>query len=250
MTSTALLKTLRTLELFQSSDGALSVKDMAELSSESASSIQRSAYTLEALGYLEREEGGIRYVPGRSCLRPVYGYLRNNQFLEAATPYLIDLSERFETRADLTVLDGIEIVYLSRIPSKDELLNLSPLGRRWPAASTASGRAILSALPVETRNSLLDTARFPRITPRTLVNRADIDRAIETARDLGYAYQDEEVLLGAASVGSAVVDGSNHVHGSIIIGGPSKVFRDDAQRHIFGEAVAQAAAAIGAYLKT
>lgn len=248
MASTALLKTLRTLELFQSSDGALSVKDMAALSSESVSSVQRSAYTLEALGYLEREDGGNRYVPGRSCLRPVYGYLRNNRFLEAATPYLIELSERFETRADLTVLDGTDIVYLSRIPSRDELLNLSPLGRRWPAASTASGRAILSALPTEERQRLLDTAHFPKITPRTLTDRADIERAIESVQDCGYAYQDEEVLLGAASVGAAIVDASNHVHGSIIIGGPSKIFREEAQRQVFGEAIAQAAVAIGAYL--
>ncbi|MGJ8627960.1 MAG: IclR family transcriptional regulator [Sulfitobacter sp.] len=250
MASTALLKTLRTLELFQSSDGALSVKDMAALSSESASSVQRSAYTLEALGYLEREDGGNRYVPGRSCLRPVYGYLRNNRFLEAATPYLIDLSERFKTRADLTVLDGTDIVYLSRIPSKDELLNLSPLGRRWPAASTASGRAILSALPEVECERLLNSAHFPQITTRTLVDRSEIENEIKSARILGYAYQDQEVLLGAASVGAAVVDNAKHVHGSIIIGGPSRIFNDPSQRQIFGEAVAQAAAAISGYLTT
>jgi IclR family pca regulon transcriptional regulator len=223
---------------------------MAKLSSESASSVQRSAYTLEALGYLEREEGGIRYVPGRSCLRPVYGYLRNNRFLEAATPYLIELSERFSTRADLTVLDGTEIVYLSRFPSKDELLNLSPLGRRWPAASTASGRAILAALTVEARKRVLDKAQFPQITPRTLVDREEIDKAIENARNLGYAFQDEEVLLGAASVGAAVVDNAGHVHGSIIIGGPSRIFNEPSRRKIFGEAVAMSAVAISNYLNT
>lgn len=247
MSSTALLKTLNALEAFQISDNAMSVKDIASITSETVSSVQRSAYTLEALGYLEREEGGNRYVPGRSCLRPVYGYLRNNRFLEAATPYLIDLSERFKTRADLTVLDGTDIVYLSRIPSKDELLNLSPLGRRWPAASTASGRAILSALSETERNLVLSQSTFPKITPHTLVERECIETAIKQARLKGYAYQSEEVLTGAASVGSAVLDSHGNVHGAIIIGGPVSSFEDVDRRQILGEAVAQAASAISAY---
>ena len=98
MSSNALAKALDVLEAFQNSSGALTVKDVAELNDETQSSVQRSIYTLETLGYLEREEAGKRYVPGRACLRPVYGYLRNNRFLETATPYLIDLSERFATR--------------------------------------------------------------------------------------------------------------------------------------------------------
>lgn len=248
MSSAALLKALQTLEVFQESDGALSAKDIASLTSETVSSAQRSTFTLEALGYLEREESGKRYVPGRSCLRPVYGYLRNNKFLEAATPYLIDLSERFETRADLTVLDQKDIVYLSRIPSKDELLNLSPLGRRWPAASTASGRAILSALSKEERDQVVAATEFRKITPYTLTEQDEIDQSIEQAIKCGFAYQNEEVLMGAASVGSAVIDGHGVVHGAIILGGPTSKFETEAQRNELGEAVVQAARAIGTYL--
>ena len=247
MKSNALLKTLRSLEAFQFSDGAMSVKDIAQATSETVSSVQRCTFTLEALGYLERENDGNRYVPGRSCLRPVYGYLRNNRFLEAATPYLIELSERFETRADLTVLDGTDIVYLSRIPNKDELLNLSPLGRRWPAASTASGRAILAALCDEARDKVLANATFPRITTHTLVDENEIRDAINNARKLGYAYQNQEVLLGASSVGAAITGQNGVVHGAIIIGGPSSVFDDDKRCSEFGEAVRQAASAISAY---
>ncbi|MEH6741665.1 MAG: helix-turn-helix domain-containing protein, partial [Sulfitobacter sp.] len=132
MASNALEKSLRSLEAFQSDQATLTVKEIASLTGDAVSSVQRSVFTLEALGYLERELGGNRYVLGRSCLRPAYGYLRGNRFLELSSPHLIKLSERLNTRCDLTVLDGNEIVYLARFPSKDEAFVLSPVGRRWP----------------------------------------------------------------------------------------------------------------------
>jgi IclR family transcriptional regulator, pca regulon regulatory protein len=247
MRSNALLKTIRCLEAFQGADGALSVRDIAKITGDSLSSAQRSTFTMEALGYLEREENGSRLVPGRSCLRPAYAYLRNNRFLETATPYLIDLSERLDIRADLTVLDGTEIVYLARIPNRDELLNLSPLGRRWPAISTASGRAILAALPSAERERIIAASTYAQITPKTVTDAAGIRAAIDAVQANGYAYQNEEVLMGAASLGAAIVGKANKVLGAVIVGGAADRFSGEAQRKVLGDAVAKAAQAISAH---
>ncbi|WP_150526871.1 IclR family transcriptional regulator [Roseibium sediminis] len=248
MSSSALLKAFEALEAFQNTAGSLSVRDIAEQKGETLSSVQRSVYTLEVLGYLEREETGKRFVPGRGCLRPVYGYLRNNRFLENATPYLIDLSERLASRADLSVLDGADIVYLSRIPSRDELLNLAPLGRRWPAIHTASGRAILAAMTDEHMAEVLSATSFKKTTIHSLDTIQDVTSAIEEVRKMGYAFQSEEVLIGAASVSAAVVGTDGRVHGAIILGGPVGAFQDRDKRHGFGVAVIKAAQAIGALI--
>lgn len=247
MSSNALLKTLRCLEAFHMAPGALTTKDISEGTGDSLSSVQRSTFTLEALGYLEREPGGTRLVPGRSCLRPAYGYLRNNRFLETATPYLIDLSERFDTRADLTVLDGNEIVYLARVPSRDELLNLSPLGRRWPAVNTASGRAILAALPQQRREEIIENTVLQKITAHTITEIGAIREAIDDVHRHGYSYQSEEVLTGASSVGAAVMGSDNSVLGAVIVGGTTARFEHLEERQVLGEAVLKAARAISAH---
>ncbi|MCI2399072.1 IclR family transcriptional regulator [Aliiroseovarius subalbicans] len=247
MKSNALLKTLHCLEAFHSSDGALTAKDIAKITGDSLSSVQRSTFTMEALGYLEREVSGNRLVPGRSCLRPAYAYLRNNRFLETATPYLIDLSERLDIRADLTVLDGTDIVYLARIPNRDELLNLSPLGRRWPAISTASGRAILSALPHDQCESIVAASRLTPITHATLTKFEEVREAIKEAESRGFAFQSEEVLIGAASIGSAVLGKGGKPLGAIIVGGAAERFSEESQRQFLGDAVVKAASAISAH---
>lgn len=247
MSSNALLKTLRCLETFQNLDGALSVKDIAGLTNDSVSSVQRCTYTLEVLGYLERETGGKRYVPGRMCLRPAYGYLRNNQLLETATPYLIDLFERLDARADLAVLEGTDIVYLARIPSRDELLNLSPLGQRWPAVNTSPGRAILAALPDEECDQLIERTKFKAFTPNTTLDPDQIRAEIKATRQLGYAYQQEEVLIGSSSVAAVIHGRGGHILGAIGIGGKVDRFAAIEQRRALGSAIVKVAQALSAH---
>lgn len=247
MKQNALTKALSCLEVFRAADNALSVKDIALRTGDSLSSVQRSVFTLEALGYLERENGSGRFVPGRSILRPAYAFLRNNRFLEAATPYLIDLAERYNMRADLTVLDGLDIVYLARVPSRDELLNLSPLGRRWPAASTASGRAILAALPENECNDIVAHSKLQFLTPHTITILAEVAELIDRSRLKGYAFQREEVLVGAASVGAAITGKGGRVLGAVILGGAVSHFESEDQVDSLGRAVVAAANAISAY---
>ncbi|MFN3209064.1 MAG: IclR family transcriptional regulator [Roseovarius sp.] len=246
MGSNALLKALQVLETFQNDTGALSVQAMADQTRQTKSSAQRSVYTLEKLGYLERHDDSVRYVPGRSCLCPAYGFLQNNRLLEAATPFLLDLSEKVGLRAHLSVLEGTDVIYLSRIPSQEERLTLSPIGKRWPAISASSGRAILAALPTDERGRIIAASEWRKITPHTLVDSASISQAIHQAQIDGYAYQREEVLPGVASVSSAVVGANGQVHGAVILSGPVAVFDAFEDRHRLGEAVMQATRAIGA----
>ena len=72
-------------------------------------------------------------------------------------------------------------------------------------------------------------------------------RAIAQTRDIGYAYQSKEVSVGAASVGAAVVGKGGAVLGAIILGGAVEAFQEPERRDQLGQALKQAARAIGAY---
>ena len=81
MKSNALEKALRTLEVFKTGQAPLSVIEISQLTGDAISSVQRNTYTLQSLGYLEREPDGNRYVLGRRSLHIGFGYLRINKFL-------------------------------------------------------------------------------------------------------------------------------------------------------------------------
>lgn len=243
MNSKALLKSLKCLEALQNTDNPQRVKDIAGMTGLTLSSVQRSTYTLEALGYLSHDTDSSRFVPGPSCLRPAYGFLRNSALLEVTTPYLVDLSDRLDARCDLTVLHGTDIFYLARIPGQDELLNVSYLGRRWPAIHTASGRAILSALPPDQCEQILEKSKPRSITPKSTLDKESIRSEILEAQQLGYAKMLEEVLLGVASVAAPII-GKRGVLGALTIGGEIERFATASDRLKFGEMSKRTAQAI------
>ncbi len=247
MVANALLKTLRCLESFQTSSGVLTQSEIVGLTGDSASSVQRSLYTLEVLGYLERDAGGPQYAPGRACLKPAYGFMRSCQLLKTAMPHLIELRDRFDLRADLSTLEGTDIIYLGRIPSRDELLNLSPLGKRWPAANTASGRTMLAALPQQTCENIIATTQFKAFTPHTILDLSVIETLIKDAQRNGYAHQHKEVLLGSSSVAAAVTGAGGNVLGAITLGGTFERFSDPDELQRLGVAALKAAQAISAH---
>jgi len=77
------------LETFSGIPEARSLAQIAHLTGLDRSAIQRIAFTLTTLGYLERTPQGL--VPGRKLLDRACDYLRGNALIESATPVLIDL---------------------------------------------------------------------------------------------------------------------------------------------------------------
>lgn len=247
MSSKALLKALRCLEALQLAETPITVREIAQATGESLGSVQRSTFTLKALGYLTQESGAAQFMPGPACLRPAYGYLRNNALLNAAMPYMVELSDRLDVRCDLTILSGTDIIYLARIPGRDDLLNLSFLGRRWPAINTATGRAMLSLMPDDACEKVLMASAPKPITPKTITSMTDIRQEIDEARTLGYAKMLEEVFLGASAVAAPISGQSGVVLGALMIGGAADRFTMSDDRHVFGQATRKAAQAISEY---
>jgi DNA-binding IclR family transcriptional regulator len=243
---TSLEKSLAILEALLSDEHPVGVADMAKRKGEAVSSVARSLFTLEALGYVERQQDEAGYTPGISCLRPAYGYLRSSRLLEAATPFVIDLSDRFETRADLAVLDGTEMIYLARVPARDEIMNLSPLGRRWPAIFTASGRSILSILAEDDCEAVLAKSDHAQLTSASTTDTARLRELIDEARRKGYAYQYGEILPGTASIAAPITGGQGRVLGSILLGGAISSFQHEGQLSVMVQGVMAAASALSA----
>jgi DNA-binding IclR family transcriptional regulator len=74
---------------------------------------------------------------------------------------------------------------------------LSAVGRRLPAHATALGRALLADRPERDAVVLLPRSLRP-ITQRTTTDRSVLLASIATARNAGYAIENEETCLGVS----------------------------------------------------
>ena len=206
------------LETFSGVPEARSLAQIAELTGLDRSAVQRIAFTLTTLGYLERTPHGL--LPGRKLLDRTCDYLRGNPLIQAATPVMIDLRRSAGERVDFSIFDDLSMLFAIRLQSKRETFIATLVGRRVPTFCSSGGRAVLATLDDTAAKDILKRSDRKKYTPKTIVAFDELWQRILTDRKCGYAVAVEELLPGELSIGAAVLERGKaiaaiHVSGSL-----------------------------------
>lgn len=212
-------KSMSLLEAFAHSSGGLSLNELVEFTELDRSAVQRMAYTLVALGYMERGAGGRGYRLGKKCLDLSFDFLRGNPLVERASPILIDLQKETGERVDLSLFDDLSIIYALRRQTKRQSFFSGLNGRRMPTFCSSGGRAIMSCLPPEEVDDILQRSSMEPLTPKTITNVETIREKVNEARINGYSLALEEALLGEIVLASAIVNRKGRPIGAVHISG-------------------------------
>ncbi len=199
-------KAFQVLHAFDGPHRELTLTDIARAADLDRSAVQRAVHTLEVLGYVRRVPKTRNYRLTVKVLQFSYSYLRSNELIDRASPYLLDISRNLGETTNLQELDGHEIVFLARFPGK-HLLNIDiVVGSRLPALFTASGTAILSRLPEAGQRTMLARTPLAPITPHTLTDPDALLARIRNAAEKGYSVISNETVLGDISVAAPILD--------------------------------------------
>ncbi len=147
--------------------------------------------------------------------------------------------------AHLAVLTGAEVTYVGKVQGARAPTTVSRVGVRLPAHLTATGRAMLAALPASQIRALYPTrdslVRRVGPGPSTL---AELDALLLGTRKRGWAREQGDVMADYSSVGAACLD-----HKGYPIAAIGVTFRAgiaDETVIALGAAVVATAAALGA----
>ncbi len=152
-----------------------------------------------------------RYGLGVSAFELGTAYTRQAPLARLARPVLARLVDAVGHNAHLAVLHGREVLYVveERAPGRPPLV--TDVGVRLPAPLTASGRAVLAALPAAQVRALFpDASVFVErhgTGPRSLTA---LRTLLQDTRRAGVAREDGEVTPGFASMAVAVLDHTDH----------------------------------------
>ncbi|MBN8927872.1 MAG: IclR family transcriptional regulator [Rhodospirillales bacterium 69-11] len=212
-------RTMRVLEGFGRKQGPQSLAELAAAAEIDKSAAQRICYTLQTLGYLERDAatGGLR--PGLKVLDRTFDFLRMHPLIERAVPVLAELRAMTGQRVDLSLLDDLSIIYAQRLQNRRETFVASLVGRRLPTWCSSGGRAMLASLPDAEVDSILHRSDRRRFTPHTVTDLAAIWDKIRAARRDGFAFTEQEWIMGEMVVAAAVTDAAERPVAAIHIAG-------------------------------
>ncbi|HWK93515.1 MAG TPA: IclR family transcriptional regulator [Luteimicrobium sp.] len=144
------------------------------------------------------------------------GYSRQEGLARLARLPLARLVDEVGHSSHLAVLHGSDVVYIleERAPGRPPLV--TDVGVRLPAHLTASGRAVLAALPASQVRALYpDRAAFTDRTGLGPTTPSQLRAVLVDTRRRGYAVEDGEVTLGFRSV--AVVVDSPDVRAAVAV---------------------------------
>lgn len=193
------------LELFNDRRPALTMSEIAEHTGLNRATSYRFCQTLLQLGYLE-EADERRLRPGLKAVSLARAALSSHELPDLALPHLRALRSATGETVNMALLDGADVVYVSRLLSDDLLALRLFVGSRLPAYASSLGRAILAHLPEEEVQALLDSQHLEAFTEYTIVNRTRLMAELRRIRRRGYATNNQELVLGISGVAAPVFD--------------------------------------------
>jgi len=208
------------LRLVAAEPGRLRLIDLCQRTEISKSTLFALLQTMEELGWIEKGKADTY------GLGDYFGWLGNVYFQQ------FDVVERFGREApavmrdigesvQLARLEGSEVVYLAKETAPNPVRVVSGPGFRFPAHATALGKTMLADIDEAGWERLYPPDRLlPQLTPYTITERDELRRQVEQARRNGYAYDEQEAVMGFCCVAAPVVQPGGEIGGAVSISMP------------------------------
>ena len=218
----ALARGLELLACFRQKDGLLGNQELARRCGLAKSTVSRLTYTLTKLGYLTHVEEAGKYALGSSTLSLASAMLGRLDIRKLARPLMQELAEFSRCLVSLCSRDRLSMVYVEVARSSETAVTLSlDTGSRIQIASTASGRAYLTAIPERQRNEILEGIQEVAEAGRWPAVQRGVAKALVDIRTLGVCCSFGEWQKEINAIAVPVRPGNNLPPMVINCGGPA-----------------------------
>lgn len=206
-------KVFTLLSVLVTASGALTARELAELTELPLSSTYRYLAVLGRWSLVQERQSG-KYAPGPMAVQLAAGFEHQNSVLTWARPLLAELAERSGESAALMMISGNRALCVEMIDSSQALRCCYQKGYSQPLRYGASARALLAFMDQTLREQIL--AELP-LAEQTLMI-----QSLAQVRELGYALSQGEIDKGVWGVSAPVLGSRDHLLGAISLMAPAE----------------------------
>jgi IclR family pca regulon transcriptional regulator len=202
----SLARGLAVIRAFGAERPRLSLSDVARATDLTRASARRFLLTLESEGYVRLRDGLFELTP--RVLELGFSYLSAQSLPEVAQPHLEALSHTVGESSSASILDGWDIVYIARVPTRRIMSIGITIGTRFPAYVTSMGRVLLASLSTAERETFFEGFRGEQFTPRTVVDPSALKAELDLVAAQGWSLVDGELETGLRALAVPVTRGT------------------------------------------
>lgn len=193
---------LAVINSFSGEHPGQTLSEVADQTGLTRATARRVLITLTELGYVDQRGRSFSLTP--KVLELGYSFLSSLRVVDVAQPSMERLVDQVQESSSMSVLDGTQIVYVARVPTKRIMTIALALGSRLPAYPTSMGRVLLAGLDDDDFEELLDRTQFEKLTPYTVTDVKRFRELIQQCRDDGFALVDQELEEGVRSIAAPI----------------------------------------------
>jgi len=184
-------------------------------------------YTVQALGYIEKDQESARYTLGAKLFS--YSGRKTEQQVIAGRchPLLEQLVAESGLTGHLAVMREGESMYIDRVPSAGLIQFSSYVGMRWPLHASGVGKVLLASLPEGELAQTLKYLPLGKITDHTVTVRQQLEKQLRRFRRLGYAWEMNEGEPGVACVAAPIFGTSGEPLAAVSVTGTTHQITDE-----------------------
>ena len=204
------------LEAMSASGREMQLGEIAEAVGLNISTCHHLVGTLVARGFVGRSLHNRSYFLGHRILELSNARVLQFNLVERAAPDLRRLSDATRETVHLAVMQGVELITLTKIESPQAVrVGTDMIGKANAMHATATGKAVLAWLPEQETDRIIETTGLAEFTPRTCTSSEVLKDELRHVRRRGFAIDDEEFQSGVYCIGCAVRDAAGGVIASI-----------------------------------
>jgi IclR family pca regulon transcriptional regulator len=178
------------------------LSEVARVTGLTRAAARRFLLTLQQLGYVQSTASRFSLTP--QVLELGYAYLSSLTLPEISQPHLERLVEQIHESSSVSVLDGQDVVYVARVPTRRIMAVSISVGTRFPAFATSMGRVLLAGLDPEALDAALARTELRPLTAGTIADEGRLRAQLDHVRTQGWALVDQELEAGLRSVAAPI----------------------------------------------
>ncbi len=214
-----LLKGLRLFEIIcAQEDQPNTIDELAVAAGLTRSNTHRTVQTLVEAGYVQKKGTGGGYKPTLKIFELAAQRLARLDVRKTAAPVMHRLAKETQETVHLSVLDGMDVIYIDKIDSPNPVRAYSIVGGRAPAYAVATGKALLAFQDADYLESR--AAQLLRHTEHTITTLERLREELADITRIGYAINRGEWRGNVGGIAAPVFNGHNQTIAAIGLSGP------------------------------
>ncbi|MGI6235254.1 MAG: IclR family transcriptional regulator [Christensenellales bacterium] len=228
-----LTRTLDIIECLSEQKSGYGVTELANTVDLHKSTTYRILAALQDRGYVHKDNVTGKYCLSTKIVSLASVFLDQIELRTEAYQYLKDLAIQSQQTVHLGILKGTNVMYLEKVLVYSNIRTYSQIGKCMPAYRTSMGKVLISALPPQKREELINKISFLPHLPNTITDVDVFKKNILNVKRNGFAIDNIENETDIRCVAGPVYDYTGKVIASISLSGTASEFEGDAlQRKI------------------